>query len=89
MRRTCQDALIEAAALQGNGEFKDLEEALQSFLDKNGVEGLIELFLTNYVAGPRLDGSRESRPAKEMIETPCPQHLESQLVRPVALMSNR
>jgi hypothetical protein len=44
-----KDALVEAAALEEGGEYKDLEAALQSYLDKNGVEGLVELFLTNFV----------------------------------------
>lgn len=49
MSDALRNSLLEAAALEEGSEYKDLEEALQSFLDKNGVEGLIQLFLTNYV----------------------------------------
>jgi hypothetical protein len=44
-----KDTLIEVAALEEGGEYKDLEAALQAFFDKNGVEGLVQSFLTNYV----------------------------------------
>ena len=44
-----KDALLEAAALQEGGEYKDLEAALQSFFQQNGVEGLIQGFLSSYV----------------------------------------
>lgn len=44
-----RSALIEAAALQEAGAYADLEAALQAFLDANGVEGLIQLFLSQYV----------------------------------------
>jgi hypothetical protein len=44
-----KDALLEAATLQEGGEYKDLEAALQNFFERNGVEALIEGFLSNYV----------------------------------------
>lgn len=44
-----RSALIEAAALQEAGAYADLEAALQAYLDANGVEGLIQLFLSQYV----------------------------------------
>jgi len=44
-----KDALLEAAALQEDGNYKDLESALQAFFDANGIEGLIQGFLSNYV----------------------------------------
>jgi hypothetical protein len=44
-----RSALIEAAALQEAGAYVDLEAALQAYLDANGVEGLIQLFLSQYV----------------------------------------
>lgn len=44
-----KDALLEAAALQEDGNYEDLESALQAFLDANGIEGLIQAFLSHYV----------------------------------------
>jgi hypothetical protein len=44
-----KDALLEAAALQEGGNYDDLEAALQAFFEQNGVEGLIEAFLSSYV----------------------------------------
>jgi hypothetical protein len=42
-------ALMEAVALQSDGSYKDLETAIQGYLDANGIEGLIKAFLTQYV----------------------------------------
>jgi hypothetical protein len=42
-------ALMEAANLEGQGQYADLEAALQLFLDRNGVEGLIQGYLSQYV----------------------------------------
>lgn len=42
-------ALFEAAALQNEGSYENLKEALDQFLQRDGVDGLIELFLTEYV----------------------------------------
>jgi hypothetical protein len=44
-----RNALFEAAALQNDGSYENLKEALDQFLQRDGVEGLIELFLTAYV----------------------------------------
>jgi hypothetical protein len=44
-----RNALLEAAALQNDGSYENLREALEGFLKREGVEGLIELFLTEYV----------------------------------------
>jgi hypothetical protein len=42
-------ALFEAAALQNDGSYENLRDALDRFLQREGIEGLIELFLTQYV----------------------------------------
>ena len=44
-----KDTLVEVAALEEGGAYNDLEAALQAFFDQNGVEGLVQSFLTNYV----------------------------------------
>lgn len=43
------DAILEAAQLADSDAFIDLEKGLQAFLDENGVEGLVELFLCHFV----------------------------------------
>jgi hypothetical protein len=42
-------ALMESASLEYQGGYADLEAALQAFLDRNGVEGLVQAFLWQYV----------------------------------------
>ncbi len=44
-----RNALLEAAALQEAGEYADLDASLQEYFDQNGVESLIDGFLSNYV----------------------------------------
>jgi len=42
-------AILEAAALEEANGFADLDSALQSFLERHGVEGLVQSYLSNYV----------------------------------------
>ena len=49
LRIALQDTLLEAAALEGETGYENLSDALQSFLDREGVEGLVESFLTHYI----------------------------------------
>ena len=44
-----RNALFEAAALQNDGSYENLKESLDQFLQRDGIEGLIELLLTEYV----------------------------------------
>lgn len=44
-----RDALLEVANLHDSVEYQDLAESLESFLEVNGVEGLVEAFLANLV----------------------------------------
>lgn len=44
-----RNALLEAAALQEAGEYGDLDSSLQEYFEQNGVESLIDGFLSNYV----------------------------------------
>jgi hypothetical protein len=46
---TLRDAILDAAALEGDRTYQNLEASLQSFLAREGVEGLVECFLTRYV----------------------------------------
>jgi hypothetical protein len=44
-----RDAIFEAAALEGDRTYENLERSLQAFLARAGIEGLVECFLTRYV----------------------------------------
>jgi hypothetical protein len=44
-------AILEAAALGAQSGFKDLDSALRGFLERQGVEGLVQSYLSNYVYG--------------------------------------
>ena len=46
---TLRDALLDAAALEGDRSYQNLDSALQGFLAREGIEGLVECFLTKYV----------------------------------------
>jgi len=49
LRTALQEAILETAAIEGESGYHNLSGALQSFLSREGVEGLIESFLTHYV----------------------------------------
>jgi len=49
LRGALQQALYNAAELVGDPTYENLEASLQSFLAREGIEGFIELFLTQYV----------------------------------------
>lgn len=49
LRGALQQALYNAAELVGDPTYENLEASLQTFLAREGIEGLIELFLTQYV----------------------------------------
>jgi len=44
-----RDAIFDIAAMEDAGSYEDLEGALQSFMDREGIEGFIESFLSQYV----------------------------------------
>jgi hypothetical protein len=44
-----RDAIFDIAAAEGDGSYENLEASLQSFMDREGIEGLIEAFLSQYV----------------------------------------
>jgi len=49
LRTALQDTILEAAAIEGESGYQNLGEALQNFLNREGVDGLVESFLTHYV----------------------------------------
>lgn len=44
-----RDAIFEAAAIEGDLSYENLDASLQAYLDREGIEGLIRAFLTRYV----------------------------------------
>jgi hypothetical protein len=44
-----RDTIFDIAAVEESGSYEDLEGALQSFMDREGIEGFIEAFLSQYV----------------------------------------
>ena len=44
-----RDTIFDIAAVEDTGSYEDLEGALQSFMDREGIEGFIEAFLSQYV----------------------------------------
>jgi hypothetical protein len=49
LQTALREAILEAAALAGDPAYEDLDSSLQEFLSREGVEGLVESFLTHYV----------------------------------------
>lgn len=49
LQAALREAILEAAALAGDPTYADLDRSLQDFLSREGVEGLVESFLTHYV----------------------------------------
>jgi len=44
-----RESLLEAASLVDDASYDDLEASLTEYLQQNGVDGLLEIFLTRYV----------------------------------------
>jgi hypothetical protein len=49
LRNALQAAILEAAGLEDELDYQDLETGLQTFLNENGIAGLVERFLAHYV----------------------------------------
>ncbi|MHB1844895.1 MAG: hypothetical protein ACYCWW_08695 [Deltaproteobacteria bacterium] len=49
MKAALSEAILEAAQLGDSDGFIDLEKGLQAFLNESGVEGLVEVFLCQFV----------------------------------------
>ena len=44
-----RETIFDIAAVEGSGLYQDLETALQGFMDREGLEGFVEAFLSQYV----------------------------------------
>lgn len=81
-------AIQEAAALGERNGFKDLDSALQGFLERHGVEGLIQSYLANYVYGRvwtavenhvemKTEGGANGQAMSIAVGNACRSHVES------------
>lgn len=82
LRRAVQDAICNAAELTGDPTYENLEASLQAFLAREGIEGLVELFLTEYVfdrvwlliedyVGKRTDNANDVSNMELAVEQAC------------------
>ena len=49
LRKAFRDSIFEAAAIEGDMTYENLDESLQNFIDHEGIDSLVELFLKNFV----------------------------------------
>ncbi len=49
LESTLRDTIFDIAAIEGDGSYQDLETALQSFMEREGLEGFVDAFLSRYV----------------------------------------
>jgi hypothetical protein len=85
-----RDAIFEAAALAGDRNYEDLAKSLQSYLDDAGIEGLVELFLTNLLfdriwffiqhhVESKSDDLADARALASAVEAGCRSHVRTQM----------
>lgn len=82
-----REAILDAAALEDDRSYQNLEASLQSFLNREGVEGLVVLFLTRYVfdrvwlfienhVDLKSDSTTKSETMATAVEHACRGHVE-------------
>jgi hypothetical protein len=87
MTATLRDAILECAALGGDGTYDALDIALQAFLGREGVEGLVESFLTHFVfdgvwslvekhVDTHSTGNSDSQALASAVEAACRMHVQ-------------
>jgi hypothetical protein len=90
LRRAVQGAICNAAELTGDPTYENLEASLQAFLSREGVEGLVELFLTEYVfdrvwqliedyVSKRTDSAGEVSNMELAVEQACRSHVHDEV----------
>ncbi|OQC31086.1 MAG: hypothetical protein BWX70_00992 [Verrucomicrobia bacterium ADurb.Bin070] len=82
LRGALQQALLNAAEMMDDLTYENLEASLQDFISREGVEGLLELFLTQYVfdrvwlmvedyASRRTDSQQQISSLESAVEHAC------------------
>jgi hypothetical protein len=90
LNATFRDAIFDAAALEGDGSYQNLDASLQRFLATEGIDGFVECFLTRYVfdriwtlvenhVDLRTDTTNDSVAMSSAVERGCQSHVRSLL----------
>jgi hypothetical protein len=88
LRAALQEAILEAAAIEGESGYLNLSDAFQGFLAREGIEGLVQSFLTHYVfdrvwayveshVERRSDSASSASALESAVENSCRGHVEN------------
>ena len=87
MTATLRDAILECAAIGNDGTYEALDGSLQAFLARDGVDGLVESFLTHFVfdgvwslvqshTDKRSSGNGDAQALASAVENACRLHVQ-------------
>lgn len=90
LRGAIQQAIYNAAELVDDPTYDNLESSLQTYFTQEGVEGFVELFLTQYVfdriwlliedhANKRMDGERGLIDLETAVEHACRSNVHDEI----------
>lgn len=90
LRGAIQQAIYNAAELVDDPTYDNLEASLQTYLSQEGIEGLVELFLTQYVfdrvwlliedyANKRTDGETDVANLETAVEHACRSNVHDEI----------
>jgi len=90
LRGALQQAILNAAELMDDPSYENLENSLQDFVSREGAEGLLELFLTQYVfdrvwlmiedyASRRTDSQQQMGNLEAAVEQSCRANVRDEL----------
>ena len=90
LRGALQQAILNAAELMDDPIYENLENSLQDFVSREGAEGLLELFLTQYVfdrvwlmiedyASLRTDSQQQMGNLEAAVEQSCRTNVQDEL----------
>lgn len=82
-----RDAVLECVAVESDGSYDDLDAGLQAFMERAGVEGLVEAFLSHFVfdriwswiethVNERSGGVSDSQAMASAVERSCRLHVQ-------------
>ena len=87
MTTALRDAILECAALTGDGSYNALDSSLQTFLEREGIGGLVESFLSHFVfdgvwsllenhVNLTSNGVSDSQALASAVENACRMHVQ-------------
>jgi hypothetical protein len=88
LRTALQDTILEAAAIEGESGYQNLGDALEAFLNREGVDGFVASFLTHFVfdrvwayiqshVERRSEGASAATAMESAVERCCRGHVEN------------